>query len=501
MSKEIALGIKEINLRADGTLNQYLSAELTASRMLGTVNSLRLKNGVLPHIFGRSIANTDITGILKAHRHARILLGGQELTVHDTYNILDSLERMALAPCRIDIGKLAIRWANYRKENFNGYIEHFLSRELLPALTGRSRILEKPQQVVLYGFGRIGRLLARILIDKTGRGDKLLLRGAVVRAPTIDSASDLKKRMALLRLDSVHGAAKCVTWTDQETRAIVANGNMIQLIYSDAPEKVDYTSFGLENVIVIDNTGKWRDQAGLSRHLEAKGVKQVVLTAPSKGAGIPNIVFGVNHHDLDPTTPIVSCASCTTNAIVPVLKVLDDRFGIESGHIETVHAYTNDQNLIDNYHKKERRGRAAPLNMVITETGAANAVGKVLPHLAGVLTGNAIRVPTPNVSMAILKLRLKNEVNVTAVNEWLRNASLNSPLQNQIDFTSTEDAVSCDFVGSRHAGIVDGRATIVNKNGRDIVVYVWYDNEFGYACQVMRVIQHLAEINMLELPL
>ena len=166
------------------------------------------------------------------------------------------------------------------------------------------------------------------------------------------------------------------------------------------PEDIDYEAYGIKNAIVIDNTGAWRDMDGLGRHLKANGAARALLTAPGKGE-VKNIIYGVNHGVLSDDDTVLSAASCTTNAIVPPLKVMNDTFGIVGGHVETIHAYTNDQNLTDNFHDKERRGRSAPLNMVITETGAASAVVKALPELAGKLTGNAIRVPVPNVSLAI----------------------------------------------------------------------------------------------------
>jgi glyceraldehyde 3-phosphate dehydrogenase len=287
---------------------------------------------------------------------------------------------------------------------------------------------------------------------------------------------------------------------DEAANAIVADGNMIQFLFSEGPDQIDYTRFGIDDAIVVDNTGKWRDREGLGRHLKAPGVRSVLLTAPGKG-DIPNIVFGVNDSTLDPSERIVSAASCTTNAIVPVLKVVNDCFGIDSGHIETVHAFTSDQNLIDNYHKASRRGRSAPMNMVITETGAATAVAKVLPELKGKLTGNAIRVPTPDVSMAILNLTLQRRTSRDEINECLRHESLEGALRNQIDYTTSEDIVSSDLVGSRYAAIVDSVATNVNESdSRNVVLYVWYDNEFGYACQAMRVIQKMSGIDDATLP-
>ncbi|RMG88662.1 MAG: glyceraldehyde-3-phosphate dehydrogenase [Candidatus Dadabacteria bacterium] len=466
-------------------------SEALATKMMPILSDLRVERGVLVHVFGRSIAKVSSVEILKVHRHARLILG-RELTVQDTFPVLQAVAKLDLGPCRIDLGKLTVR---YQKEG--GDLDAFVARELASVTTGPRPVLEPPQDVVLYGFGRIGRLLARILVDKTGKGDKLRVRAAVVRKP---KEPDLHKRASLFRLDSVHGPFQGTTMVDEAENAIVANGNLIRILYADDPSSIDYTQYGIQNAIVVDNTGKWRDRKGLGQHLEAKGVKSVLLTAPGKG-DIPNIVYGVNHHTLDPNERIVSAASCTTNAIVPVLKVIQDRYGIECGHVETCHAYTNDQNLIDNFHKKPRRGRAAALNMVITSTGAAEAAAKALPELKGKLTGNAVRVPTPDVSLAIMNLRLEKPTTREELNDYLRRIALDSPLQNQIDFTTSPDIVSSDLIGSRHAGVVDGEATIVNgADGRNVVLYVWYDNEFGYACQVMRLLQQMAGLDLPELP-
>ena len=211
-----------------------------------------------------------------------------------------------------------------------------------------------------------------------------------------------------------------------------------------------------------------------------------------------NIIYGVNHDTLTEDDTVLSAASCTTNAIVPPLKVMNDRFGIVGGHVETVHAYTNDQNLIDNYHAGERRGRSAPLNMVLTETGAAKAVAKVLPGLSGKLTGNAIRVPTPNVSMAILNLNLAKSTTREELNEFMRETALHSTMKKQIDYSNSPEVVSSDFVGSRAACVFDAKATIVN--GHHAVLYLWYDNEYGYSCQVYRVLERMAGIRYQTYP-
>ena len=343
--------------------------------------------------------------------------------------------------------------------------------------------------VVLYGFGRIGRLLARILVEKTGGGDGLRLRAIVVRK---GASNDLVKRASLLRRDSVHGPFDGTITIDEENNTLTANGNLIQVIYAKDPKEVDYTQYGIKNALLVDNTGVWRDADGLGQHLSCPGIDRVVLTAPGKGA-LKNIVHGINHDQITADDKIISAASCTTNAIVPVLKAVNDKYGIVNGHVETVHSYTNDQNLIDNFHKGDRRGRSAPLNMVITETGAATAAAKALPVLKGKLTGNAIRVPTPNVSMAILNLNLEKETSREEINEYLRQMAMHSDLQKQIDFVQSQEVVSTDFVGSRHAGVVDAEATIVNENR--VVLYVWYDNEFGYSCQVHRCLEKMAGVH------
>ena len=474
-----------VDAKTDRYFKEWKEREAIAEAMTPLIGKLYRDHEVICTVFDRSLFNQSIVDILRVHRFARQIID-REIWVSDTYPILQAMAEMDLAPGRVDLAKLVLR---YQESNATD-IKTFVAEQLQELNTGKSSQLSEPRDVVLYGFGRIGRLLARILIEQAGGGNKLRLRAAVVREGSDD---DLAKRASLLRRDSVHGHFNGTIRVDEEENAIIANGNMIRIIYANSPDEVDYSQYGIENAIVVDNTGKWRDREGLGLHLKAKGASQVLLTAPGKG-DIPNIVYGVNNSDLDPQETILSAASCTTNAIVPVLKAINDQFGIECGHVETCHSYTNDQNLIDNYHKKERRGRSAALNMVITETGAAKAVAKALPELAGKLTGNAIRVPTPNVSLAILNLTMHKETNVEKLNTYLRNISLDSPLQDQIDYTNSPEAVSTDMVGSVHAGVVDSLATIVE--GNRCVLYVWYDNEFGYSHQVVRIIRQASGLGL-----
>ncbi len=479
-----------------GIHNQYFKdwseREAIAESMLPLIGKLYRDHGVITSVYGKSLVHKSVVDILRTHRFARQILEN-ELSVRDSSPILLAMMKLDLSPGRVDIGKLTVRYMA-QAVGSGIALEDFVRQELTSINTGNQPTLSEPQDVVLYGFGRIGRLVARILIDKAGGGNMLRLRAAVVRRGGDD---DLVKRASLLRRDSVHGHFEGTITVDEKENAIIANGNMIRLIYADSPEEIDYTAYGINNAIVIDNTGKWRDREGLGRHLKAKGAAKVLLTAPGKG-DIPNIVFGINNEQINDQETIFSAASCTTNAIVPVLKVVNDRFGIINGHVETCHSYTNDQNLIDNYHSKNRRGRSAALNMVITETGAASAIAKALPELTGRLTGNAIRVPTPNVSLAILNLTLEKQTSVAELNNYLRDISLDSPLQDQIDYTNSPEVVSTDLVGSRHAGVVDSLATIVD--GNRCVLYVWYDNEFGYSCQVVRYVARMAGLEMPVLP-
>ena len=479
--------------RPDDYFKDWKEREALAEGMIPLVGQLSREKNVKCYIYGHSLVNRSVFQIMKDHRYVR-QVEGNELSEFETYPILNALSQLELGSAHIDVGRLAVKY--YTQGAGEGLsIEQYVQQELGELIGSKAKPLQQPQDVVLYGFGRIGRLMARILIDKTDGGECLRLRAIVVRKGK--APNDLVKRASLLRRDSVHGAFDGTIRVDEERQSFVANGNEVKVIYADAPDQIDYTAYGINNAIIVDNTGVWRDEAGLSMHLKSKGASKVILTAPGKG-DLKNVVAGINNDIITADDKIISAASCTTNAIAPPLKAVDDEYGIVAGHVETVHAYTNDQNLIDNYHKASRRGRAASLNMVITETGAATAVGKVLPQLQGKLTGNAIRVPTPNVSMAILNLTLARETTREELNEFMRYQALHSPLRKQIDYSASPEVVSSDFVGSRHACIFDAQATVTN--GKQAVLYLWYDNEFGYSCQVHRILEQMAGIDFAVYP-
>ncbi|MEV7717281.1 glyceraldehyde-3-phosphate dehydrogenase [Streptomyces sp. NPDC088184] len=470
----------------DDSFTSWKNREEIAESMIPVIGKLHRERDVTILLHSRSLVNKSVVSILKTHRFAR-QIAGEELSVTDTLPFLQALTTLDLGPSQIDIGMLA---ATYAADERGLSVAEFTA-EAVAGATGANKIERGDgRDVVLYGFGRIGRLVARLLIEKAGSGNGLRLRAIVVRQSGGRAVEDLVKRASLLRRDSIHGQFQGTITVDEAKNTIVANGNEIRVIYANDPSEVDYTAYGIKDAILIDNTGKWRDREGLSQHLRP-GIDKVVLTAPGKG-DVPNIVHGVNHDTIKPDEQILSCASCTTNAIVPPLKAMADEYGVLRGHVETVHSFTNDQNLLDNYHKADRRGRSAPLNMVITETGAASAVAKALPELKAPITGSSIRVPVPDVSIAILSLRLGRETTRDEVLDYLRNVSLTSPLKRQIDFTTAPDAVSSDFMGSRHASIVDAGATKVD--GDNAILYLWYDNEFGYSCQVIRVVQHVSGV-------
>ena len=465
---------------------RWKNREEIAERMITLIGQLYREKNIVVSVYGRSLINRSVIQILKTHRRTRML--DVELSVVNTFPILEALMKVEnIGSAEVDIGKLAVEYKNQ-----GGDVDAFVAQAVAP-IQGNSTAAE-PKDVVLYGFGRIGRILARLIISQSGLGRGLSLKAIVVRK---SSDGDLAKRASLLRRDSIHGTFDGTISVDEENEAIIANGQFIKVIYASSPSEVDYTAYGIDNALLIDNTGKWRDVDGLAQHLQCAGVARVVLTAPGKG-DMKNVVFGVNQADILDEDKIISAASCTTNAITPVLKVIDEKYKVINGHVETVHSFTNDQNLIDNYHKADRRGRAATLNMVITETGAAKAVAKALPQLKGKLTGNSVRVPTPNVSLAILNLTLENPADRDEVNEYIRQISIVSNLQGQIGYTNSTEVVSSDFIGSRTAGVYDAQATI--SSGNHLTAYVWYDNEVGYSCQVLRIAEQMCDVSYPKVP-
>ena len=436
-------------------------------------------------LFRNQLIDSNVSDILNLHEYACEFVQ-KPISIFDSVEIAQAIKTLDLPPAKLDIGKLTYEY-HLEEKKYNNALA-FVADKLKDAKTEKAI---EPKDVVLYGFGRIGRLVARELMTKTGKGSQLRLRAIVTRGAINETV--LEKRASLLRNDSVHGDFSGTVVADVENSALIINGTTVNIISANAPEDIDYTAYGIDNALVIDNTGAFRDDEALGRHLKSKGVNKVLLTAPGKG--VPNIVHGVNQNDHNPdTVDIFSAASCTTNAITPVLKAIEDSFGVKSGHLETIHAYTNDQNLVDNFHKKYRRGRAAALNMVITETGAGSAVAKALPELEGKLTSNAIRVPVPNGSLAILNLELEKETSVNGINTILKKYALEGNLVEQIKYELSDELVSSDIVGSSAPSIYDSKATIVRKDGKNAILYIWYDNEYGYSHQVIRLAKYIAKV-------
>jgi len=468
-------------------LNKWVDQEKKAVDLINTLGHLLFDKAVELVLFRHHLVDCSISEILKMHKNVQNYTN-KPVSIYDTSELAKELLSMDLIPSKIDIGKLASEW-NSEKENYDSKAD-FIGDKLNELIGVDDKTIE-PKDVILYGFGRIGRIAARELIKQAGKGQQLRLRAIVTRG---DDEIGMEKRASLLRNDSVHGAFNGHVEVDTDNKCMHINGQDVHLIHAAQPDEIDYTAYGIQDALLIDNTGVFKDKTALSRHLNSKGVSKVLLTAPGKE--VPNIVYGVNHKndiDLD-NDQVISAASCTTNAIVPVLKVIEDQLGIEKGHIETVHAYTNDQNLLDNMHKKTRRGRSAAINMVITETGAGKAVTKVIPSLQNKLTANAVRVPTPNGSLAIMNLTVNNDTSVEDINQKLRTAALEGDLVNQIHFSTDGETVSSDIIGNQCCSVFDSPATIVSNDKRNIVLYVWYDNEFGYTKQVIRLAKYIAQV-------
>ncbi|MDF3026391.1 MAG: glyceraldehyde-3-phosphate dehydrogenase, type [Fluviicola sp.] len=478
----------EAALGYEKELNMHVQKERAAVKLSSHVGELLYDKGVELVLFRNHLTDITISEILNLHEYAKNVVK-KPIDIETTAALAEELLKMDLAPAKIDIGKLSSEWI--AEGSAFDTKASFLSAKLGKFSSASGSV--EPRDVVLYGFGRIGRLAARELIKQAGKGQQLRLRAIVTRGA---SDKDIVKRAALLRSDSVHGAFRGSVVEDLENKTLIINGQIVHMIDASNPEDVDYTKYGIDNALVIDNTGVYTNREALSKHLAAKGVSKVLLTAPGKE--IPNVVYGINQGTLDvESETIYSAASCTTNAISPILKVVNDAFGIVKGHIETVHAYTNDQNLLDNMHKSSRRGRSAAINMVITSTGAGAAVTKVIPDLKDKLTANAVRVPTPNGSLAILSLELKKGTTIEDVNNVVRTASLEGDLVNQIFYSYDPELVSSDIIGNTCCSVYDSHATIVSLDGKNVVLYTWYDNEFGYTKQVIRLAKHITKVQRL----
>lgn len=477
--------LEKINADYETQLNDWIEQEKAALDLINAVGKLWFEKSIELILFRNQLVDRSASEIMNLHVYAKNIVK-KPITIYDTVALATEILKSNAGAGRIDIGKLAFEW-HQEQGKFKSTTD-FINNKLKDLMGGSTTIV--PKDVVLYGFGRIGRLAARELINLAGKGEQLRLKAIVTRG---NGDEEIVKRADLLRTDSVHGPFPGTVIEDLANKALIINGHTVHMIDAKNPEDVDYTKYGIHNALLIDNTGVFRDKAELSRHLKAKGISKVLLTAPAKD--IPNVVHGVNHETIDVKNEhIFSAASCTTNAIMPILYVIDKELGIEKGHIETVHSYTNDQNLLDNYHKKYRRGRSAALNMVITETGAESAIKKVLPQLSGKFTANSVRVPTPNVSLAILNININRKVTKEEVNEIIKRYALEGNLVEQIQFAFSNELVSTDVIGNPCPSVFDSQNTIISPDGKSIVLYVWYDNEYGYTRQVIRFSKHISEV-------
>ena len=461
----------------------YIESEIrkTTTEFINIVHDLWYDKSIELVLFRNSLIDKRASEVLNLVSYSKKFVN-KPILITDILEISQHISNLDLPPSKLDIGKLVYEY--YSEGNIDKKI--FINNQLSDIKNTKT---QTPKDVILYGFGRIGRLLTRELMVQIGAGSQLRLRAIVTRGEINQSV--LEKRASLLRIDSVHGDFLGTVEINAEKNALIINGTTVYMISASKPEDIDYTKYQINDALVIDNTGAFRDFEELNRHLSSNGASKVLLTAPGKG--IPNIVHGVNHKNHKPElNNIYSAASCTTNAITPVLKVIEDEFGIKKGHIETIHAYTNDQNLVDNMHSKHRRGRAAALNMVITETGAAKAVSKALQILKGKLTSNAVRVPVPNGSLAILNLQLHKSTTKERFNSIMKKHALDGDLVEQIKYSINKELVSSDIIGTTAPSIFDSEATITDDE--TVVIYVWYDNEYGYSHQVIRLAKYISNV-------
>tara|TARA_B110000438_G_scaffold232652_1_gene228426 strand:+ start:8007 stop:9449 length:1443 start_codon:yes stop_codon:yes gene_type:complete len=470
----------------DDQFNTWILNEKLAVNLLNYSGQLMYDKGIEIVLFRQNILDIGVTELMRLFSYAENVVK-RKIDIKTALELIKEINHLALPPSKLDIGLLT---AEYIEDSPNSF-KDFLEEKLTKIINSKNNF--QPRDIVLFGFGRIGRLAARELIRQAGNGQQMRLKAIVVRNITDEQ---IIKRANLLRNDSVHGSFNGVVDIDIENKRIIINGQIIHLIEGSKPDEINYENYGIKDALLIDNTGAFTSRKALSCHLKSKGINKVLLTAP--GTEIPNIVYGINNKDLDiENINIFSAASCTTNCIAPILQIIEDKYEIINGHLETVHSYTNDQNLLDNMHKKPRRGRSAAINMVITTTGAGKAVTKVIPSLEGKLTANAVRVPTANVSLAIMRLNIKNKTNIDEVNNLIREEAICGNLVNQINYQIDPDLVSTDIVGNPCCSVFDSKATIVTEDGQDIVLYVWYDNEFGYTKQVIRLAKQISKVRRL----
>tara|TARA_B100000963_G_scaffold44011_2_gene32829 strand:+ start:23395 stop:24834 length:1440 start_codon:yes stop_codon:yes gene_type:complete len=471
----------------DSQFQDWVKKEKEGISLLKSAGTLMYDKGVELVLFRKQLLEIGVSELMNYISYANNVV--KRTNKVKTANLLaTSMLNLNLSPSKIDIGLLTAEFIENNEDNPIKFLENRLNH-----IINSKENKNLAKDVVLFGFGRIGRLVARELIKQAGKGQQLRLKAIVVRRL---SDEQIIKRADLLKNDSVHGLFKGVVDVDLQNQSIIVNGQVIKFINGEDPTNINYTKYDISDALLIDNTGAFTTKESLSLHLKSKGINKVLLTAPGKG--IPNIVYGINSKNLDlENNKIFSAASCTTNCIAPILHVVEHQYGIKTGHLETVHAYTNDQNLLDNMHKKARRGRSAAINMVITSTGAGKAVTKVIPSLEGKLTANAVRVPTPNVSLAILKLSLNKNTTKENINGLIRKEALDGNLVNQIQYQVDPDLVSSDIIGTTCCSIFDSNATICTKDGNDVVLYTWYDNEFGYTKQVIRLAKLIAKVRRL----
>ncbi len=476
-----------------GELADWREREKTALDLLQITGELRFDRAIDFTLFRRLVYDCSPSQVLQALQRSQDY-SKRPIRIDVVLSLAYAVAQLEdLHTCKIDLGRLATEWLN-RSGSF-GNMDRFVVDRLRDLLEVNLAAEAEPAgaDVVLYGFGRIGRVVARQLAMHTGRGNQLRLRAIVLSPRLEDRHEELSKRAALLRSDSVHGNFEGIVEVSHDADHLIINGISVKVYWADRPDAIDYLSEDIRDALLIDSSGAFRNRKELALHLRP-GIRSVLLTAP--GAEVPNVIFGVNQEKYDWTQArLASAGSCTTNAVTPILLAIETSFGIARAHINALHAYTSDQNLLDNFHHKPRRGRSASLNMILTTTGAAAAISQAIPTLLGKLTAGAVRVPIASGSLAILTITVERRTNSDEVNEVMRQAALYGPICEQILYSNSSEYASSNVIGHTATAVFDAPATVVSPDGYGITLHVWYDNEFGYGCQVMRLAKLMAGVH------
>ncbi len=469
--------------------NPWVENEIYAARLISYINELYAFGRVELGVSGETLIGIGPIPLLNlVKRQAR--LQNLEYTVRDVSQVVNALRQETLHPCKIDICVLTSQWVMLqRPPDIARFLHRTLGRRFLSPFPRRQPVLS----LVVHGFGRVARILTRMLA-RYGPAGQIRLRAVLSRMDR-DPESQLFRRFRLLQNDSIYGEFRGDIEFVPERSLLVVNGNEVVFVGGQRVEDAEFPVFDSGPVLFLDTTGRRSDSFRLFEALRPRGISALATTFSLPE--VPPVVYGVNHFDLhELNAPVFSAGSDPANAVAPVLRLLNDEYDIEHGHIEIVRPFTNDQNLLDNIHESPRLGRSAPGNLVPFESDLIPEIERLLPALEGRLTSGFVRAPVANGALAILQLRLERCPDAAELNRFLKIACLHSDLRDQLDFSLAPDFVSADIRGNAHSAVVDSPRTM--SRGKQAVLYLWYDNEYGYAAQILRLCQELSNLSIMQ---